>query len=220
MGRVAQLRRDWSRGGWAGVLRRLSLSIRPTASELVILARHPPLLPADSEPRGVDDVELRFAGDSEVEQLAACAGHDPRQRARLAELYRGFFASGARCLSARRNGRVIGHLWAFTGEYTITVDDYRHTRIPVALDAHSVFTGNGYVVHELRNSGVFRQLKLRLIQAYPAGTSFYTWVDRRNDASLQVNRAVGYTPIAQVRIRDLDAPALRLEGNRLIGVKS
>lgn len=196
--RIAQLRRDWDRGGWIGIGRRLLGSVHLGSFHVVVLACRNPRLPAATD-TARDGFLLERVGTDRVQDLAACAGHNRRRRARLAELYRTFFAAGARCFVARLDDRMIGHLWAFSGEYTITVDDYRHTRLGLALDDGSVFTGNAHVTREFRNSGVFRQLKAFAVRDYPPGTRFYTWVDRMNDASLAVNRTMGYQPIARIR---------------------
>lgn len=177
------------------------------------------------------------AREDELDEMAGCVGNDPATRAQLAELYRRFYAAGHQCAIVRTQDRMIGHLWAFSREYIVTIDDYKKTNLPFELDSNSVFTGNAFVAPEHRNRGVFQHLKLFLMREYPAKTRFYTWVDQTNTPSLAANRALGFEQLAVLRfagpvshsflsLREASArawthfgrhwPRLRLDGRHLL----
>lgn len=209
--RLEQFWRNLRRGGFARLRNRLlRLAQIPGIVNLVILGCVDPALFDIDDKDSLPGYVFAEAYPREADELAACSTGDPESRARLQELFSQFFASGHRCVVARQDDRIIGHLWAFTNEYTITTDDYHLTRLPVTLDADSVFSGNAFVAQGHRNRGVFRQLKLYLMGKYPTGTHFYTWVDELNNASLAVNRALGFAPLAKLRVA-IATPKPRVE---------
>jgi hypothetical protein len=166
-----------------------------TINLIVLGCTRPALFPGET-PAGY---EFSGAPEEEIREITACSSRTRSAGAYSTTLFRQFFRAGHRCVVARSQGRVVGHLWAFAGEYVVTVDDYRYTQLKIALDRMSVFTGNGYVDPHHRDHGVFRRLKLYLMHQYPAGTNFYAWVDESNAASLAANRALGFEPMAVLR---------------------
>ena len=59
-----------------------------------------------------------FATLMNLDAILACAPVVDRQH--LGILFRKFFHDGSRCAIALNEGRVVGYIWAFTGEYVIT----------------------------------------------------------------------------------------------------
>jgi hypothetical protein len=146
---------------------------------------------------------------------------------------------GSRCAIALHGDTVAGYIWCFSGEYMITLDDYRQRNLRVQLDPGSVFTGNAYVVPAHRQRGLFQRLKLFLMQTYPRDTRFYTWVNELNFPSLAANRRLGFRRLATLRFLGVFSrtllflrvmggsrwrgfrtrwPVIKIEGERLLAV--
>lgn len=140
---------------------------------------------------------FEFATSMDLDAILACAPVVDREY--LGLLFRKFFHDGSRCAIVLNEERVVGYLWAFTGEYVITLDDYRWRNLGVRLDSRSVFTGNAYVVSQHRGHGLFQRLKLYLMQHYPPGTHFYTSISDLNAPSLAANRRLGFSKLATLR---------------------
>ncbi|MCR4347878.1 MAG: hypothetical protein NUV55_11845 [Sulfuricaulis sp.] len=175
-----------------------------------------------------------FATLMNLDAILVCAPN--ADRVHLDVMFRKFFRDGARCAVALNGERVVGYVWAFTGEYVITLDDYRRCNLNVRLDSRSVFTGNAYVIPPHRGRRLFQRLKLYLMQYYPPGTHFYTSIDDLNAPSLAANRRLGFRKLATLRfvgvfsrtmlyLREKDSqrwrafrthwPALKLDDGRL-----
>ena len=138
-----------------------------------------------------------FATLMNLDAILACA--PVADRAHLDVLFRKFFRTGSRCAIALNEARVVGYVWAFTGEYVITLDDYRRCNLNVRLDSRSVFTGNAYVMPQYRGRNLFQHLKLYLMQHYPSGTHFYSSIDDLNAPSLAASRRLGFRKLAMLR---------------------
>lgn len=141
--------------------------------------------------------QFRLANSGDLEAVVNCA--PPEERGHLSRLFRRFMHAKSRCAVALHGETVAGYIWSFTGEYVITLDDYRQRNLQVRLDPVSVFTGNAYVMPAHRQRGLFRHLKLFLMQTYPRGTRFYTWINELNFPSLAVNRRLGFRRLATLR---------------------
>jgi hypothetical protein len=132
-----------------------------------------------------------------LDAILACAPVVDREH--LGVMFRKFFHDGSRCAIVLNEERVVGYVWAFTGAYVITLDDYRRRNLSVRLDSCSVFTGNAYVASLHRGRGLFQRLKLHLMQHYPPGTHFYTSISDLNAPSLAANRRLGFSKLATLR---------------------
>lgn len=138
-----------------------------------------------------------FATIMNLDAILACA--PVADRAYLGVLFRKFFHDGSRCAIVLNEERVVGYIWAFTGEYVVTLDDYRRRNLNVRLDSRSVFTGNAYVTPQHRGRGLFQRLKLYLMRHYPPGTHFYTSISDLNIPSLAANHRLGFRKLATLR---------------------
>jgi GNAT superfamily N-acetyltransferase len=138
-----------------------------------------------------------FATIMNLDAILACAPVVDREH--LGVLFRKFFRDGSRCAIVLNEERVVGYIWAFTGEYVVTLDDYRRRNLSVRLDSCSVFTGNAYVASQHRGRGLFQRLKLYLMQHYPPGTHFYTSISDLNAPSLAANHRLGFRKLAMLR---------------------
>lgn len=144
-----------------------------------------------------DDYLCLLASPADLDSILLCS--PPADRGKLRALFQEFFASGFHCAIARHRDAVIGYNWAFTGRYTITLDDYRRLTARVDLQPGTVFTGNAYVRPEYRGRGVIRQLKHVLFSHCPTGTRFYTAISELNHSSLRANLHVGFEKLAILR---------------------
>ena len=120
-------------------------------------------------------------------------------RSHLDKLFRKFFHDGYRCVVVLFDKHVAGYLWAFTGEYVITLDDYRRCNLSVRLPSGAVFIGNAYVVPAHRGYGLYRRMSLYLMRHCPPGACFYASVSDLNAPSLAVNHGLGFKELATVR---------------------
>ncbi len=189
--------RNWRGGKLKRIFKRVLRYLRvPGTINLIVLGWAGPLLLPIEAPAGY---EFSLASETDVEEISACSNRDIAARAYSTTLFRQFFRAGHRCAVVRARGEMIGHLWAFKDEYIITLDDYRYTRLTIALETTSIFTGNAYIAPRHRDHGVFRQLKLYLMHQHARGTRFYAWVDELNGASLAANRVLGFEPLAVLR---------------------
>lgn len=120
-------------------------------------------------------------------------------RNHLDRLFRKFFHEGHRCALVLCDGRVAGHLWAFTGQYVITLDDYHRSKLSVRLPPNAIFFGNAYVGAAHRGHGLYQRMSLYLMRRCPPGAYFYTAVSDLNAPSLAVNHKLGFKELAVVR---------------------
>ena len=140
---------------------------------------------------------FRFATETDLDAILACAPLD--ERSQLDELFRKFFHAGTRCAIALFESRVVGYLWAFTGEYVITLDDYQRCNLHVRLPSGAVFTGTAYVALLHRGRGLYQRLKRHLMSGYPSDTNFYTSAGDLNAPSLAASRKLGFSTLATLR---------------------
>lgn len=140
---------------------------------------------------------FRFATETDLEAILACVPFT--ERSQLDKLFSKFFHNGTRCTVVLFESRVVGYLWAFTGEYVITLDDYRRCNLQVHLPAGTLFTGTAYVEPLHRGRGLYQRLTSYLVSEYPSGTSFYTSVSDLNAPSLAANRKLGFSTVATLR---------------------
>jgi GNAT superfamily N-acetyltransferase len=115
------------------------------------------------------------------------------------KLFRKFFHEGYRCVIVLFDKHVAGYLWAFTGEYVITLDDYRRCNLSVRLPSGAVFIGNAYVVPAHRGHGLYRRMSLYLMRHCPPNACFYASISDLNAPSLAVNHKLGFKELATVR---------------------
>lgn len=129
-------------------------------------------------------------------------------RNHLDKLFRKFFHEGYRCVIVLFDDHVAGYLWAFTGEYVITADDYRRCNLSVRLPSGAVFIGNAYVVPAHRGHGLYRRMSLYLMWHCPPGACFYASISELNVPSLAVNHKLGFKELATVRFIGVFSHAL------------
>jgi hypothetical protein len=138
-----------------------------------------------------------FATENQLNAILTCA--PVADRGALDKLFRRFFHDGYRCVVTFFEERVVGYLWAFTGEYVITLDGYRRCNLRARLPAGAVFTGNAYVTPSHRGRDLYQRMGLYLMRHYPLGTCFYAAVIDLNAPSLKVNHRLGFTEMATAR---------------------
>ncbi|MBI3779329.1 MAG: hypothetical protein HY274_10565 [Gammaproteobacteria bacterium] len=140
---------------------------------------------------------LRLATESDLNAILTCVPVADRNH--LDRLFRKFFHEGHRCVVVLFDSHVAGHLWAFTGEYVITLDDYYRSNLSVRLPPNAVFFGNAYVGAAHRGQGLYQRMSLYIMQRCPPGAYFYTSVSDLNAPSLAVNHKLGFKELAIVR---------------------
>jgi GNAT superfamily N-acetyltransferase len=131
------------------------------------------------------------ADGSVIEALLDCSSGF--NRVLLRSVFERFFRQGARCFVARRGSQVVGYMWAFEGEYTLTYDNYQRLNLKLGLDGQSVFLGNGFIHETHRLKGLFQHLLAFIIDKWPPGTRFYSAIERTNDRSLSSHLRLGFT---------------------------
>lgn len=195
---MVRIFRYWRSRGFTGIAKNIAYrayvrELPLWMIELVVLANTTATRSSDRNSKN-GTVSFSMAEPKELGDIVTCTiGSDETG---LATLFAQFFAAGGRCAVARIDNQVVGYMWGFSNMYTITVDGYRTTNLVVELPDQVVFTGNAYVTPAYRNQGLFQQLKQYCLGQYPPGTSFFTWVNHENSASLAANRRLGFTPIA------------------------
>lgn len=197
---VAHLVRSFRRFGWRGVGKRIAYygcthdwMLGLADVQVLGLMKFTPM----TESASLTDYLFLLASPADLEAILLCS--PAADRVKLRKLFLDFFAGGFRCAIARHNDAVIGYNWAFTGSYTITVDDYRHHAARIELHPGTAFTGNAYVKPDYRGRGVIRQLKSVLFSHFPTGTQFYTAVSDLNLSSLRANTHLGFEKLATLR---------------------
>lgn len=198
---VVRLFQSVRRFGWKGVAKRIAY-LGCTHSWMLGIADVQVLGLTVYDPtaggrESLSDYVFQLASPADLNAILLCS--PLAERDKLRTLFQGFFARGFRCAIARHNDTVVGYNWAFTGSYTITLDDYRHHTARVDLPPGTAFTGNAYVQPEHRGRGVIRKLKQLLFSRYPAGTRFYTAISELNRSSLRANTQVGFEKLATLR---------------------
>ena len=140
---------------------------------------------------------FRFATESDLNAILTSVPDADRNH--IDKLFRKFFHAGYRCVIVLFDKHVAGYLWAFTGEYVITADDYRRCNLGVRLPSGAVFIGNAYVVPAHRGHGLYRRMSLYLMRHCPPGACFYASISELNAPSLAVNHKLGFKELATVR---------------------
>ncbi len=154
--------------------------------------------PVDTKPlKPLVGYAFGFAAESQLDAILSCV--PDAERDSLDKLFRRFFHDGCRCVVAYSQKRVVGYLWAFAGEYVITLDDYRRCCLRTRFPSGAVFTGNAYVMPTHRGHDLYQHMGLYLMSHYPAGTCFYASVNDLNVPSLTVNQRLGFTEMTTAR---------------------
>lgn len=177
---------------------------------------------------------FRSATENDLDAILLCI--PVIDRSQLDSLFRKFFHDGYRCVFVLFDKQVVGYLWAFTGEYVITLDDYRRRNLRVSFPPDAIFIGNAYVTPAHRGHGLYQRMSLYLMERCPSSACFYVSISDLNAPSIAVNHKLGFTELATLRfigvfrrtllyMREKDSPRwrsfhthwpdLRLDGTRM-----
>ena len=141
--------------------------------------------------------EFAVADASILEELVECTDIPASVELRRQGLAR-VLALGPSCITARRDGRLVAYLFAFTGEYLLTYDDYGPRTLRFALDEKAVFLGNVFIRAEYRMRGLFPHLLRFCVDSYPPGTRFFGHMDADNVHSFNSHRRLGFVPLLTI----------------------
>jgi hypothetical protein len=140
---------------------------------------------------------FRFAGEADLPAILACVS--TVERAYFDRLFHNFLRDGRRCVIALFEARVVGYLWAFTGEYVITLDDYRRRNVTVRLPANAAFIGNAFIASPHRSRGLYQRLTQYFMKQDPTFTNFYVLVSDLNTSSLAASHKLGFRELMTLR---------------------
>lgn len=141
--------------------------------------------------------EFAVTDASILEELVECTDAPAAVELRRQGLAR-VLALGPSCITVRRDGRLVAYLFAFTGTYLLTYDDYGPKTLTFALDENTVFLGNVFIRPEYRMTGLFPHLLRYCVQRYPNGTRFVGHMDADNVHSINSHRRLGFAPMLTV----------------------
>ncbi len=94
---------------------------------------------------------------------------------------------------------LIGFLQLFRGEYDLSRDDYRSSRLRLVLEPEDVFLGYGFIDPAHRLKGIFPFLIRHAIQTSAPGSRFFTDIDRLNSGSRKAHLRLGFELAGSVR---------------------
>ena len=155
--------------------------------------------------RALDDRLLRrMRGDylfsdatrADAEALSMLAWGDTR--AERVDYLAGL-TDGQRIIKVTSGDALVGFLQLFRGEYDLSRDDYRDSKLHLVLEPGDLFLGYGFIDPAHRLKGIFPFLIRHAIDTSPPGSRFFTDIDRLNSGSRKAHLRLGFELAGSVR---------------------
>lgn len=138
--------------------------------------------------RTAGDVEIFSGnGDSVREIVRDLYGDDPRSTA----FYEDFCRRGIEPWIARREKKIVGVVWLFTGSYLAPWEGYDAWLLRIEVEPTAKFVANVFVDPAERGRGVFALIASACFAAYP-DSPFYSCVDEANEPSVRSHEKIGF----------------------------
>ena len=135
-----------------------------------------------------ETLEIRCGKESGVTDLVRdLYGNDESART----FYEDFYHKGIEPWIAKRDNKVVGVVWLYTGYYVSPWQGYDGFVLRLEIEPTARFVANVFVAPESRRHGIFSKIVRRLVTEFP-NEEFYSCIDEDNTRSIRAHEKIGF----------------------------